>query len=78
MIPAIAAGTSESVEITFNIDGTVTGIITNETEISKQTAIDGDGTELSVTDIDSTPDADQSNGDEDDNDVAQLDVYTPS
>lgn len=83
-LPALAAGASTTIPITFTVDGTVLGTITNFAEISADDGLD----------CDSTPDSDSTNdgtvtdndigtacdvgGDEDDHDPASITVVEPS
>ncbi|WP_374759626.1 beta strand repeat-containing protein, partial [Emticicia aquatica] len=85
-IPAIVAGESAVVSITFTVNAGVSGSLNNYSEISS--AKDNNGS--SVTDIDSTPDSDNTNdgtvkndvinengksgGDEDDHDIETINV----
>ncbi len=48
---------SDTIPITFMVDGTVTGSIINRAEISQDIPVDADGNPLSIVDTDSTPDA---------------------
>jgi len=82
-IPTLAPGASMPLTIRFTIDAGTTGTLTNYTEISTATDATTGGPGL---DVDSTPDAnnddpvggdnvtDNSNGDEDDHDPAELPV----
>jgi large repetitive protein len=88
-ITSLAANTSTSVEITFNVSPTVTGQIKNYGEISSAKGPNGEN----ITDKDSTPDGNptndgtpkddeinengKTNGDEDDHDVSTISV-TPA
>ena len=83
-IAALAAGGSTKVDISFTVKADATaGKLTNAAEISAATDKDGNA----VTDVDSTPDADKanekgitddvvdnSNGDEDDHDIADITI----
>jgi len=57
IIPFIAAGSSESVDITLTVTATAAGPLVNEAEISNADAEAG----FEPTDVDSSPDSDQNN-----------------
>ncbi len=78
---SVAAGTSETVSVTFTVDAGASGVLDNYAEISEASGPSGEA----VSDIDSTPDTnnndtlvdeeiDNASGDEDDHDIASVEI----